>query len=73
MRNNYKALIHTLKKVLCAGAHTTNARQNCSGCIHQYQNRVVDNYLVFYVVYDSDGIVEIRRILYGKRNYEKLL
>ena len=29
---------------------------------------VVDNYLVFYVVYD--GVVEIRRVLYGKRKHE---
>lgn len=50
---------------------------------HRYANKyrledehrvlVVDNYLVFYVVYDSDAIVEIRRIIYGKRNYEELL
>jgi len=33
----------------------------------------IENYLVFYIVYDSDGIVEIRRIIYVKRNYEKLL
>lgn len=39
----------------------------------EYRMLIVGNYLVFYVVYDSDGIVEIRRILYGKRNYEKLL
>ncbi|UKS26646.1 type II toxin-antitoxin system RelE/ParE family toxin [Paenibacillus sp. HWE-109] len=32
---------------------------------------VVENYLVFYVVYDD--VVEIRRILYGKRNYEPLI
>jgi len=38
-----------------------------------YRVLVVENYLVFYIVYDSDGIVEIRRIIYVKRNYEKLL
>lgn len=39
----------------------------------EYRILVIENYLVFYVVYDIDGIVEIRRIIYGKRNYEKLL
>lgn len=36
-----------------------------------YRVLVVENYLVFYVVLDS--VVQIRRILYGKRNYEWLL
>lgn len=37
----------------------------------EYRMLVVENYLVFYVVYDN--IVEIRRIIYGRRNYENLL
>lgn len=37
----------------------------------EYRILVVENYLVFYVVYDS--VVEIRRIIYGKRNYQDLL
>jgi len=32
---------------------------------------IINNFLVFYVVYDHT--VEVRRILYGKRNYEGLL
>jgi hypothetical protein len=32
---------------------------------------VIDNELVFYAVYG--GIVEIRRIIYGRRDYESLL
>lgn len=36
-----------------------------------YRVLVVNNYLVFYVV--NDKTVEIRRILYGKRQYEPLL
>ena len=32
---------------------------------------IIDNYLVFYVVFDD--IVEIRRIISGKRKYEFLL
>lgn len=36
-----------------------------------YRVLVVDNYLVFFVV--KGNTVQIRRILYGKRNYEWLL
>lgn len=36
-----------------------------------YRILIVSSYLVFYVV--KDDIVEIRRILHGKRNYEFLL
>lgn len=36
-----------------------------------YRVLVVNNYLVFYVV--NDKTVEIRRILYGKRQHEPLL
>ncbi|MNI43858.1 Plasmid stabilization system protein [compost metagenome] len=36
-----------------------------------YRVQVVESYLVFYVVYDD--VVEIHRILYGKRNYEQLI
>lgn len=37
----------------------------------EYRVLVVERYVVFYVVYDD--IVEIRRILYGKRNFEELI
>lgn len=36
-----------------------------------YRFLVIDQYLVFFVV--KDNTVQIRRILYGKRNYEWLL
>ena len=36
-----------------------------------YRMLIVDIYLVFYVVFDN--IVEIRRVLYGKRKYSFLL
>ncbi|MBI4699353.1 MAG: type II toxin-antitoxin system RelE/ParE family toxin [Nitrospirae bacterium] len=37
----------------------------------KYRVLVIDNYLVFYVV--KDTIVEVRRILHGKRRYSFLL
>lgn len=37
----------------------------------EYRLLVVDNYVVFYVV--SANTVQIRRILYGRRQYEFLL
>ena len=36
-----------------------------------YKMLVIDNYLVFYVIKDS--IIEIRRIIHGKRKYSFLL
>jgi len=39
----------------------------------EYQMLVIGNYLVFYVVFENKKIVEIRRILHGKRKYKFLL
>lgn len=36
-----------------------------------YRYLIIENYLVFFVV--KTGTVQIRRIIYGKRNYEWLL
>ena len=36
-----------------------------------YRMLLAENYIVFFVI--NDKIVEIRRILYAKRQYEKLL
>lgn len=37
----------------------------------EYRALVVENYRVFYVVFED--IVEVRRILYGKRKYENFI
>ncbi|MGG4213768.1 type II toxin-antitoxin system RelE/ParE family toxin [Paenibacillus sp. FSL L8-0638] len=37
----------------------------------EFRMLVVENYIVFYVVFDD--IIEIRRVIYSKRNHEKLL
>ncbi|SCW78524.1 addiction module toxin, RelE/StbE family [Paenibacillus tianmuensis] len=43
----------------------------CTGKLEdEYRMLAVENYLVFYVVLDN--IVEIRRIIYSKRNYENM-
>lgn len=44
---------------------------NLNGLKDEYRSLVVENYMVFYVVFDD--IVEIRRILYGKRKYEDFI
>ena len=49
----------------CAFLKDTNLR------LKGYRSLVVDNYLVFFVI--KNDTVQIRRILYGKRNYEWLL
>jgi plasmid stabilization system protein ParE len=36
-----------------------------------YRMLVIENYLVFYII--KDDVVEIRRILHGKRKYSFLL
>ena len=38
-----------------------------------YRILIVENYLVFYVVHEIERLVEIRRILHGKRQYDFLL
>ncbi|MDP4159429.1 MAG: type II toxin-antitoxin system RelE/ParE family toxin, partial [Bacillota bacterium] len=39
----------------------------------KYRMLEVENYLVFYVVLDEEEVVEIRRILHGKRKYNFLV
>ena len=41
------------------------------GLEDKYRVLIVENYLVFYVVYED--IVEIRRVIYAKREYDILL
>ncbi|WP_209875542.1 type II toxin-antitoxin system RelE/ParE family toxin [Paenibacillus silagei] len=45
--------------------------RNMIGLKDEYRSLVVENYIVFYVVLDD--IVEIRRVLHGKRKYEDLM
>ncbi|MBY9082216.1 type II toxin-antitoxin system RelE/ParE family toxin [Paenibacillus sp. HN-1] len=45
--------------------------KSMGGLKDEYRMLVVENYLVFYVV--MDNLVEVRRIIYSKRDYEKLL
>lgn len=37
-----------------------------------YRILIVGNYLVFYVVRESEGLVEIRRVIHGRRKYDFL-
>ena len=39
----------------------------------EYQLLVIESYLVLYVVFEKEKIVEIRRIIHGKRKYKFLL
>ncbi|WP_084688926.1 type II toxin-antitoxin system RelE/ParE family toxin [Sporolactobacillus inulinus] len=34
---------------------------------------VVDRYIIFYLIHEEEHVVTISRILYGKRNWERLL
>jgi toxin ParE1/3/4 len=45
--------------------------KNTHLCLKGYRTLIVDNYIVFFIV--KGDTVQIRRILYGKRNYEWML
>ena len=39
----------------------------------EYRMLIVKNYIVFYVVFENEREIEIRRIIHGKRKYQFLL
>jgi len=66
-------LVDKLDKAICCLEQfpfSGHLYKNTQKLEDEYRILVVENYLVFYVV--CENIVEIRRIIYGKRNYEKL-
>lgn len=38
-----------------------------------YRMVIIDNYIVFYVIFEASKTLEIRRIIHGKRKYKFLL
>ena len=40
---------------------------------YEYRKTVVDNYIIFYTVDEAEKIVTVHRVIYGKRNYNKVL
>ena len=38
-----------------------------------YRVLVIDNYLAFYIVDESSGVVEVRRVIHGRRRFSFLL
>lgn len=38
-----------------------------------YRRLIIDNYVVFYIVDETDKVVVIMRILYAPRNYQNLI
>jgi toxin ParE1/3/4 len=65
--NRFDETISHLEEFPEIGAIVKNRRLAKQG----YRILVIDDYGVFYVVLDE--LVEIRRMIYGKRNYAKLL
>ncbi|WP_340021354.1 type II toxin-antitoxin system RelE/ParE family toxin [Paenibacillus sp. FSL K6-1096] len=45
--------------------------RNMNGLKDEYRSLIVENYIVFYLVLDD--IIEIRRVLHGKRKVEDLM
>lgn len=64
--NEIDSVILNLEDFPDMGANPRNRRLAGKG----YKMLIVDGYLVFYVV--TGDVVEIRRIVSGKRNYTKL-
>lgn len=40
---------------------------------HEYRKIVVDNYIIFYWVEEASKVITIARVLYGKRDYGKII
>lgn len=40
---------------------------------HEYRKRLVRNYVMFYWVDEAEGLITIARVIYAKRDYNRLL
>lgn len=40
---------------------------------HEYRKRLVQNYMIFYWVEETEKLVTVARVIYAKRDYEQLL
>lgn len=40
---------------------------------HEYRKTTIKNYLMFYWVYESEKTVTVARVIYGKRDYGKII
>lgn len=66
-------LINEVKQKIEIRAYNPNSYERCTSSKrkHIYYRLYIKNYIVFYIV--KDNIMEIRRILYNKRNFNNLI
>lgn len=53
--------------------YATPAYQPICPLKHEYRNILVQNYLMFYWVYEERKLVPVARVIYAKRGYGRLL
>ena len=58
---------------LCDFPHINPVYHPVEKLDHEYRKLFVKNYIVFYFIDETDKVVFIARVIYGRRDYEKLL
>lgn len=53
--------------------YSTPVYQPIRSVKHEYQKILVQNYLIFYWIDEEKKLVTIARVIYAKRNYNRLL
>lgn len=73
------AAVHLLEKIEVSIMRLIDYPYSCSCVLDEslklkgYRKLIIDNYIVFYLVNETDKQVIIMRILYGAQNYQGLL
>ena len=65
-------MIHAAEGVLVF-PYSTPAYQPIRSLKHEYRKIVVQNYLMFYWIDEKKKLVTVARVIYGKRDYGRLL
>jgi len=58
---------------LCDFPYISSVHQTKKPLKHEYRKLLVSNYIIFYWVNENDKLITIARVIYARRNYEKLL
>ena len=58
---------------LCDFPHINTIHQTIRPLKHEYRKLFVKNYIMFYWVDENDKLITVARVIYARRDYEKLL
>ena len=58
---------------LCDFPYINTIHQTIEPLRYEYRKLLVKNYIMFYWVDEKDKLITVARVIYGRRNYEKLL